>query len=258
MTQKNSDLSLAQLQATFAQALHYQASGEDCNIASDCFTADERMQIYRNNFIISLSEVLEATYPMLNALLGEECFGQVARQHVLDYPLECGDVSHYGEHFDRTLQRFPAVINAAPYCLEVTRYEWHIDLAQQLSNQTANNPNLLPLDQLAQLSEQQHQLIQLHLNTGVLAFQSRYALFSLQHAIEKDDFNNLTLESAEQGVIASSSEGGVWTLALEFETYELINYLQSGCMLREIPPSILAQLNLLTQHDLIAGFSLAA
>lgn len=258
MTQSYSELSLAQLQSTFAQALHYQASGDDCNIASDTFTADERMQIYRNNFIISLSEVLEATYPMLNALLGEECFKQVARQHVLDSPLEYGDVSHYGEHFDQTLERFPSVVSAAPYCLEVARYEWHIDLAQQLSNQINSDQNLLPLAQLAQLSEQQHQLIQLHLKPGVLAFHSRYALFSLQRAIEQDDFSNLTLEQAEQGVIASFAEGGVWTLALEFEAYELLNYLQSGCMLSELPPSLLAQLNLLTQHDLIAGFSLAA
>lgn len=256
MTHHNSDLSLAHVQSTFAQALHYQASGEECHISSDIFSADERMQIYRNNFIISLSEVLQATYPMLYALLGDECFNHVARQHVLDYPLECGDVSHYGEHFDQTLEQFPSVINAAPYCLEVARYEWHIDLAQQLSNQITSEPNLLPLAHLAQLTAEQHPHIQLHLKPGVLAFHSRYALFSLQHAIEKEDFSNLTLDHAQHGVIASSTESGVWTLVLDFEVYELLNYLQSGCMLSEIPPALLTGLNPLTQHDLIAGFSL--
>ncbi|MDW2110773.1 putative DNA-binding domain-containing protein, partial [Vibrio sp. 2089] len=54
-------MKLATLQNQFAKALHYQALGDDCNIASGQFTADERMQIYRNNFIISLSEVLSAT-----------------------------------------------------------------------------------------------------------------------------------------------------------------------------------------------------
>ncbi|MDG2898591.1 putative DNA-binding domain-containing protein, partial [Vibrio parahaemolyticus] len=51
-------MNLATLQSQFAKALHYQALGEDCDIASDEFTADERIQIYRNNFIVSLSEVL--------------------------------------------------------------------------------------------------------------------------------------------------------------------------------------------------------
>ena len=78
-------MNLATLQSQFAKALHYQALGEDCDIASDEFTADERMQIYRNNFIVSLSEVLSATYPMVEALLGKECFEQMARQHVLTW-----------------------------------------------------------------------------------------------------------------------------------------------------------------------------
>jgi len=52
-------MNLATLQSQFAKALHYQALGEDCDIASDEFTADKRMQIYRNNFIVSLREVCQ-------------------------------------------------------------------------------------------------------------------------------------------------------------------------------------------------------
>ena len=33
-------MNLATLQSQFAKALHYQALGEDCDIASDEFTAD--------------------------------------------------------------------------------------------------------------------------------------------------------------------------------------------------------------------------
>ncbi|MEF1290271.1 HvfC/BufC N-terminal domain-containing protein [Vibrio sp. M260118] len=249
--------SLADLQHTFAQALHYQATGEECNISNDNFSADERMQIYRNNFIISLSDVLQATYPMLNALWGEECFEQIARQHVLDYPLEAGDVSHYGEHFDTTIERFPAVIEAAPYSLEVARYEWHIDLAQQQSNQISLADALLPLAHLAQVPVAQQPQIQLHLKPGVMAFQSPYALFSLQQAINSNNFEGLNLEQAQQGLIASSLESEVWTLALDTDPYQLLSFLQSGCMLTEIPPELLTHLEILTQHDLLAGFSLA-
>ena len=253
----NASPSLSELQSTFAKALHYQASGEDCNICSDVFSADERMQIYRNNFIISLSEVLQATYPMLHALWGEECFEQVARQHVLNYPLQAGDVSHYGEHFEQTIERFPAVIEAAPYSLEVARFEWHIDLAQQLGNQISLADDLRPLAHLSHVPEDQQPQIQLHLKPGVIAFQSSYALFSLQQAINSNNFDGLSLEQAEQGIIAYSAESGVWTLALTAEPYELLNYLLSGCMLTEVPPALLAHLDFLTQHDLLAGFSLA-
>jgi|GEM_PF-849983 len=248
---------LSELQSTFAKALHYQATGEECNICSDTFSADERMQIYRNNFIISLSEILQATYPMLHALWGEECFEQIARQHVLNYPLKTGDVSHYGEHFEQTIKHFSAVVEAAPYSLEVARYEWHIDLAQQLSNQISLADDLLPLAHLSRIPIEQQPQIQLHLKPGVIAFQSSYAVFSLQQAINTNNFDSLDLEQAEQGIIASSLESGVWTLSLQSEPYQLLSFLQSGCMLTEIPPALLAHLECLTQHDLLAGFSLA-
>ncbi|KJY84369.1 hypothetical protein TW81_04070 [Vibrio galatheae] len=248
--------SLAELQNTFARALHYQATGEDCDIHSGNFTADQRMQIYRNNFIIGLSEVLQASYPMLHALWGEECFAQVARQHVLSNPLENGDVSHYGQYFDKTIKRFPAVVEAAPYSLEVARYEWQIDLARQLSNQQDQASDLRPLDQLAHVSPQDQARIQLLFKPGVTTFQSCYALFSLQEAINTNNFDDLNLEQAEQGIVVSSAQSGVWTLALDEAPFQLIEHLQSGKTLGEIPPSLLGHLDWLTQHQLLAGFTL--
>ena len=251
-------LSLAQLQATFHQALHYQASGEQCNITSDHFSADERIQIYRNNFIISLSDVLQATYPMLLALWGEECFAQVARQHVINAPLNRADVSHYGQGFAETIMQFPAVLDAAPYSLEVAQFEWTMDLAQQQHHQTAADASWLPLSDLTQLSAEQYGLVRLKIAPGVLAFESCYALFSLQHAIQTSDFSALTLEQTEQGVIACQTKEGVWCLALANPAYLLLKHLQSGCLLGDIPPPLLAHLSQLTDHDLVAGFTLAA
>lgn len=248
---------LAELQHSFASALHYRATGNECNIISNVFSADERMQIYRNNFIISLSEVLQATYPMLHALWGAECFEQVARQHVLNCPLLSGDVSHYGEHFDKTIERFPSVIEAAPYSAEVARFEWQIDLAQQLSSQ-ASTVELLPLADLANIAPQYQPKIRLQLNTGVLSFHSCYALFSLQRAIKTGQFDELNLEQAEQGVIAASPEHGIWSLPLSTEHYQLLSYLQSQCSLGEIPANLLSHLDWFTQHSLLAGFSITA
>lgn len=162
-------MNLATLQSQFAKALHYQALGEDCDIASDEFTADERMQIYRNNFIVSLSEVLSATYPMVEALLGEECFEQMARQHVLTYPLEEGNVAHYGEGFQDTIMQFSQVIAQAPYSPEVARFEWHIDLARQAQYEQSNAAELKPLALLGEVSEEQQPALILHLKKAAAA-----------------------------------------------------------------------------------------
>lgn len=250
-------LSLTELQHQFAKALHYQAIGEECGIVSDTFSADERMQIYRNNFVVSLSEVLEATYPMVSALVGEECFAQLARQHVLQYPLEAGDVSEYGEYFSHTIEQFPAVVDAAPYAIEVARFEWCIDLTQQQQGNISVCDSLLPLAKLGEIAPEQQTSIHLHLLPGVSFFQSQYAVFSLKKAIDHNNFDGLNLDQAEHGVICCSQQGTIWMQPLDDGAFELLQHLHSGSTLGETPPHALEHLNYFVESNLIAGFSLA-
>ncbi len=249
--------SLAELQKNFANALHYQATGDACDICSDTFSADERMQIYRNNFIISLSEVLQATYPMVLALVGEECFEQMARSHVLNHPLHTGDVTDYGEHFATTIEAFPAVVEAAPYAADVARFEWQIDVSQQRQGSVKTPEDIWPIARLAEVAEQQQPNIHFHLSPGTLPFHSPYAVYALRLAIENNDFEQLTLHQAEYGVIISQPDGQCWTMALDQLPFELLQYPSSGCTLGEIPEPQLPYLGVLLENQLISGFSLA-
>ncbi|ROV61377.1 DUF2063 domain-containing protein [Vibrio ponticus] len=250
-------MKLAELQHQFASALHYQAKGEECQIVSDHFSADERMQIYRNNFVMSLSEVLEATYPMVKALLGEECFAQIARHHVLNYPLTSGDVTHYGEHFDQSLNTFPTVIQAAPYIGDVALFEWGLDLTQQrFSRQPLGSHTL---DQLATLPVEQHGQIRFQLYPDVVLFTSAYATFALYQAIfhNPDELAKLDIQHPQQGVCACNQAGESWNLAVEEEVYQLLTSIAKGLTLQEIDPVYLTALNQLIELNLIAGFSLS-
>ena len=254
-------LSLTTLQNRFSAALHYDATGEECDVTSDVFSADERMQIYRNNFIIGLSEVLQAGYPMVLALVGDECFDQLARQHVLNNPLTSGDVSHYGEHFAQTLEHFPAVLEAAPYLKAVAEFEWQIDLAQQRHDSMSLQEASMQLALLHGLPAEKHPLVRLHLQPGVLPFAAKFAVFSLQRAIENHQFEGLDLNQAECGVVCHlASEDMVeeesWSLALIDEQFQLLQAIENGARLGEIPAEHLAQLNFLLEHRLLAGFSL--
>lgn len=250
-------MKLERLQQQFAKALHYQAEGEACGIISDSFSAEERMQIYRNNFIISLSEVLQATYPTVQALLGEECFLQIARQHVLNQPLSKGDVSDYGQHFDHTLQRFDAVMQAAPYCTEVARFEWALDLSQQCFANVEPVP-LMPLAQLAQLPPEKHEGICFHLRPDAQLFASQYALFSLHHAVQNNEINDLNIHQPEQGVIITSSNGVAIGHSLVSHDFHLLQKLQKHTPLAEIEPQLLSSLNAMIELGVIAGFTLTS
>ncbi|WP_394158362.1 HvfC/BufC N-terminal domain-containing protein [Vibrio campbellii] len=249
-------MNLATLQSQFAKALHYQALGEDCDIASDEFTADERMQIYRNNFIVSLSEVLSATYPMVEALLGKECFEQMARQHVLTYPLEEGNVAHYGEGFQDTIMQFSQVIAQAPYSPEVARFEWHIDLARQAQYEQSNAAELIPLAALGEVSEEQQPALILHLKKGCRSFDSSYAVFDLFGAIQTGQFEQLNINQLQQGVISIQANGEALCHALDADVFQLLRCLEQKLSLSEIPEVLLAHLNSIMALDLVDGFTL--
>ncbi|EHI5142941.1 putative DNA-binding domain-containing protein [Vibrio alginolyticus] len=249
-------MNLATLQSQFAKALHYQALGEDCDIASDTFTADERMQIYRNNFIVSLSEVLSATYPMVEALLGEECFEQIARQHVLSYPLEEGNVVHYGEGFQDTIMQFSQVIAQAPYSPEVTRFEWRIDLARQAQYEQSNAAELKPLALLGEVSEERQPTLVLHLKKGCRSFDSNYAVFDLFSAIQTGQFEQLNINQLQQGVISIQANGEALCHALDADVFQLLQCLEQKQSLSEIPEVLLAHLNRIMALDIVNGFTL--
>ncbi|MFY2510199.1 DNA-binding domain-containing protein [Vibrio pectenicida] len=248
---------LADLQQTFAQALQYQASGDRCHISSDKFTADEYIQIYRNNFIIGLSDVLQTTYPMVHALVGEECFAQLARHHILECPLNSGDVSHYGEHFSTSIAKFTKVIEAVPYIQDVACFEWQVDASAQTLAQTDPDKHSQPIAQLANLTAKQQANVRLQLSPSALTFQSQYAVFSLRLAISANNFTQLNINQAEQGIIISQYDGQCWTMGLDKTSFELVEYLRTGHTLERIPQTHLAYLEALLENQLISGFTLA-
>ncbi|WP_319553370.1 DNA-binding domain-containing protein [uncultured Vibrio sp.] len=249
-------MNLATLQSQFAKALHYQTSGEECNITADQFSADERIQIYRNNFVISLSEVLSTTYPILEALLGKECFAQMARQHVLHHPLQEGQVAHYGEGFYNTIKLFENVTSQVPYSMEVARFEWEMDLARQAQRERLANAELIPLTQLDQVKPDQQPRLIFHLPNGVRSFESRYAVFDLFTAIQSQHFEQIDITVSQCGVISLKKSGDALCYALEIEAYQLLRCLESKLSLGDIAQPLLTHLNTLMLLNLIDGFTL--
>ena len=116
-------LTLAELQKQFVRTLHYQADGEYGNIRTQTIGTKQQVQIYRNNFILSISDALSATYPIISALVGEECFSQLARHHVLTVPLLYADVNQYGAGFARSLTHFDRLVKDLPYLVDVAKFE---------------------------------------------------------------------------------------------------------------------------------------
>ncbi|MEZ9445562.1 DNA-binding domain-containing protein [Vibrio sp. 10N.222.54.F12] len=248
--------SLANVQSEFANALRYQNNGEHCDIVSDHFTDEQRIQIYRNNFVISLSEVLAATYPLTEMLVGEECFQQMARQHVLSYPSTSGDVSGYGEHFEQTIQAFPAVIEAAPYLGEVALYEWQRDSLVRCVSES--HVDQRPLSRLADVPQEQQGALVFHLKDSITLVNSSYTIIALEQAIYQQQLDGLDIKQPELGVLIQAENSQVDSHRLTQESHQLLTELQSGQTLSAIDPLLLQHLNTVMALNVISGFSINA
>ena len=63
----------------------------------------KRFNIYRNNVIVSLMEAMEAAYPSLKVIMGEENFARVSRNYVVRHPPSTPVMMEFGSEFPREL-----------------------------------------------------------------------------------------------------------------------------------------------------------
>jgi hypothetical protein len=101
------------------------------------FSAAERVQIYRRNTVVTLTEALAACYPTVQSLVGEEFFSQTAEQYIRSYPPTSGNVHDFGSALATFLARFTPA-QALAYLPDVARLEW----ARQLSYHADDAPAL--------------------------------------------------------------------------------------------------------------------
>ncbi len=193
---------LHQLQQAFSTALHYQPSEVSEHIQVGRFPADQLIQVYRNNFIISLCEVLEATYPCTLAVIGEECFTQLARQHVLNYPLKQGDVTPYGACFGNTVCTHPSLLEAVPYLVELIQLEWLIDSANQHPCHAIN----FPFEKLQYLTEDNIAHAKLTVPEHTYLLDANYPVGSIWHMVHQDKVEEIDLTQAESVIIQHHPE----------------------------------------------------
>jgi hypothetical protein len=84
---------------------------------------ERRLAIYRNNAVEGFLKTLQATFPTIVRLSGEDWFRQVGRQYMHRHPSRCGNIHYIGEHFASFLEEQLAG-SSYEYFADVARLEW--------------------------------------------------------------------------------------------------------------------------------------
>lgn len=88
----------------------------------DHIPLEERLSVYQNNIIGSLSAALSKTYPLIEALTGPAFLKQIAREFVITCPPEGGCIQHYGKEFSDFIAHYPPA-RGFPYLPDIANLE---------------------------------------------------------------------------------------------------------------------------------------
>lgn len=83
---------------------------------------ERRFAVYRNNVMVSLIDALADTYPVSQAMVGEEFFRAAAGVFARAHPPRSPIMAHYGEEFPDFLGTLPAAAGL-PYLADLARLE---------------------------------------------------------------------------------------------------------------------------------------
>lgn len=135
-----------------------------------------RFNTYRNNVYAGLIGVLEARFPAVQRLVGEEFFKAMARIFVDAGPPSTPVLLAYGAAFPDFIRSF-APLADEPYVADVASIEWHLNRAYH----AADAPVLGPAD-FAGIAPDKIAQIGLRLAPAVAVVRSHYPAFSIWRA----------------------------------------------------------------------------
>ncbi len=145
---------LSELQAQFAAALLDPALEPPWGVTSHTSAHPlRRFNVHRNNVVLSLVQSLEARYPAVKRLTGEEFFRAMARLYLDAHPPASPVLIEFGSAMPAFIEQF-APATDMPYLADVARLEWLQHEAFHAGDASPLEPDVLaaiPPDALARL-----------------------------------------------------------------------------------------------------------
>ena len=113
-------------------------------IIEDGMGPERRLAIYRNNAVEGFLKTLQATFPTIVRLAGEDWFRQVGKQYMRRYPSRSGNMHYVGERFATFLEAELAG-SSYEYFADVARLEWAYQEVLVAADHPTFDPSALAL-----------------------------------------------------------------------------------------------------------------
>jgi putative DNA-binding protein len=196
-------------------------------------TPSQRLQIYRNNSLISLTEALKATYPVLYRLVGDGFFRTTAIAFIQTHPPREPRLSAYGAAFAAFLAQYPPA-SALVYLPDVARLEWAMNAAWH----APGAPVLAP----AEMAAAAETMIDLQLHPACHLLSSPWPIEQIWRANQSDGDATATIDLDQGGcrLLAYRQEFAVALAAISLGEFVMLSRFAQGASLESAATDALA------------------
>jgi hypothetical protein len=234
----------------------YRAIVLDDNVLALTRSRAARLDVYRNNARETFRKTLSATYPVVQRLVGGECFRAIAAHFMREFPSRAGDLGLFGAELATLLDIYYRDTEFA-YLADVARLEWACAEVE-----TAADSAPFDLLELASVQDE-HPGLRFALRPSVRLVSSRYPILTIWRANHVEVVAPIDLAGGGERVLVARRGPGLRLEALDAGTFAFAQSLADGESLadaldagsaatQDFDPG--AALGLLAQLDALAGF----
>ncbi len=194
-------------------------------IKADGLTGARRLQVYHNNIFISLTAALEAVYPVIYRLVGDEFFRYMAGEYIHQYPSRSGDLHDFGDKFATFIDDFEAA-STLVYLSDVARLEWAYHVVFHAAECV-----YLDVTGLHQVREEQYPDLVFSLNPASQLLASPYPVLAIWQANQDGATNTdsgVDLDSGGSRLLVIRRNRQVEFESLSHGEYEFLDALAHG------------------------------
>ena len=141
----------------------------------------KRFNVYRNNVAMSLRNAVTATYPVVEALVGEDFFAAMAQVFVANHLPSSPVLLRYGIDFPDFVEIFEPTRHL-PYLSDVARVEWAFN-----ESYNAADAEPITIQALNALDTKVFEKVRVVLHPSLRLIRSDWPVLTIWHAHQQDD-----------------------------------------------------------------------
>ncbi len=202
------------------------------DLAAFCAEGDiplpTRLKVYRNNIVGSLTDVMLATFPIIEKLVGRDFLEGMSRSFILENPPTQGCLSLYGDGFAEFIDGFE-LAKSLPYLPDVAHFELALNKAYY-----AKDDQALTAEELATVQPEELGKLKLTLRDSVNLVRSRYPLIAIRDfCMAETQEGKLDLNQGGDSLMIYRPHLDSVTVRLEASEYLMLENLANGNALGE-------------------------